>query len=159
MDHFLAEVDYLYAWTDGIHLIVRLEEAKACVLVLVGVRTDGSKELVALKDGYRERGESCSDLLHDCACRRMRGPGSGGRRRRSRLLKGPGRGLPRFPASKVLGAQNRQCAQRSAEVGPARRPQSASGHRHAEGRDLASKRSLRSPSSTGEVPQGRQEDH
>lgn len=39
------------------------------MLVLVGVRADGSKELVALKDGYRESGESWADLLRDCARR------------------------------------------------------------------------------------------
>ncbi|MFD8463476.1 IS256 family transposase, partial [Streptomyces antimycoticus] len=74
MDRDLAEVDYVYVWADGIHLNVRLEEAKACVLVLIGVRADGSKELVALKDGYRESGESWADLLRDCARRGMRAP-------------------------------------------------------------------------------------
>ncbi|MFB8778048.1 IS256 family transposase [Streptomyces broussonetiae] len=74
MDRDLAEVDYVYVWADGIHLNVRLEEARACVLVLVGVRADGSKELVALKDGYRESGESWADLLRDCARRGMRAP-------------------------------------------------------------------------------------
>ncbi|WP_121711783.1 IS256 family transposase [Streptomyces sp. E5N91] len=74
MDRDLAEVDYVYVWADGIHLSVRLEEAKACVLVLIGVRADGSKELVALKDGYRESGESWADLMRDCARRGMRAP-------------------------------------------------------------------------------------
>ncbi|MEW1868605.1 IS256 family transposase [Streptomyces caelestis] len=74
MDRDLTEVDYVYLWADGIHLNVRLEEARACVLVLVGVRADGSKELVALKDGYRESGESWVDLLRDCARRGMRAP-------------------------------------------------------------------------------------
>ncbi|MEU9353600.1 IS256 family transposase [Streptomyces griseoloalbus] len=74
MDRDLAQVDYVYVWADGIHLNVRLEEAKACVLVLLGVRADGSKELVALKDGYRESGESWADLLRDCARRGMRAP-------------------------------------------------------------------------------------
>lgn len=60
---------YMYVWADGIQLNVRLEEAKSCVLVLIGVRADGSKELVALKDGYRESGESWADLLRDCARR------------------------------------------------------------------------------------------
>ncbi|MFE9968458.1 IS256 family transposase [Streptomyces sp. NPDC005525] len=74
MDRDLAEVDYVYVWADGLHLNVRLEEAKACVLVLIGVRADGSKELVALKDGYRESGESWADLMRDCARRGMRAP-------------------------------------------------------------------------------------
>ncbi|MER8162410.1 IS256 family transposase [Streptomyces sp. NPDC094472] len=74
LDRDLAEVDYVYVWADGIHLNVRLEEARACVLVLIGVRADGSKELVALEDGYRESGESWADLLRDCARRGMRAP-------------------------------------------------------------------------------------
>lgn len=74
MDRDLAQVDYVYVWADGIHLNVRLEEAKACVLVLIGVRADGSKELIALKDGYRESYESWADLMRDCARRGMRAP-------------------------------------------------------------------------------------
>ncbi|MET4647368.1 transposase-like protein [Streptomyces atratus] len=72
MDRDLFHVDYV--WADGIYLNVRLEEAKACVLVLVGVRADGSKELVALKDGYRESAESWADVMRDCARRGMRAP-------------------------------------------------------------------------------------
>ncbi len=43
MDRDLADVDHAYVWDDGIHLNVLLEEAKACVLVLIGVHADGSK--------------------------------------------------------------------------------------------------------------------
>ena len=43
----LAEVDYVYVWVDGIHFNVRLEEERLCCLVMVGVRADGTKELVA----------------------------------------------------------------------------------------------------------------
>jgi len=50
----LSGADYVYGWADGVHFNVRLEEARLCVLVLVGVRADGRKELVALADGYRE---------------------------------------------------------------------------------------------------------
>ena len=42
--------------------------------MLVGVRADGHKELVALADGYRESTESWADLLRDCARRGMRAP-------------------------------------------------------------------------------------
>jgi putative transposase len=38
------------------------------------VRADGSKELVALADGYREAAGSWGDLLRDCARRGMRAP-------------------------------------------------------------------------------------
>jgi transposase-like protein len=72
MDRDLAEVDYVYVGAGGIHLNVRLEKAKTCVLVLVGVRADGSKELVALKDGYHGSAESWAGLVRDCAHRGMR---------------------------------------------------------------------------------------
>ena len=61
-------------WVDGIHVNIRLEEHKLCLLVMIGVRADGRKELVALTDGYRESTESWADLLRDCARRGMRAP-------------------------------------------------------------------------------------
>ncbi|HEX5594704.1 MAG TPA: IS256 family transposase [Micromonosporaceae bacterium] len=70
----LSAVDYVYVWADGIHVNVRLDEDKLCLLVVVGVRADGSKELVALADGYRESTGSWADLLRDCARRGMRAP-------------------------------------------------------------------------------------
>src|SRR5436190_15382283 len=63
----LSGVDYVYLWADGIHVNIRLEEHKLCLLVLIGVRADGRKELVALADGYRESTESWADLLRDAA--------------------------------------------------------------------------------------------
>ena len=70
----LSEVDYVYMWVDGIHVKVRLEQDKVCLLVMIGVRTDGRKELIALTDGYREDTHSWSDLLRDCRNRGMRAP-------------------------------------------------------------------------------------
>jgi transposase-like protein len=74
-------VDYVYLWADGIHVNIRLEEHTLCLLVLIGVRADGRKELVALadgyralSDGYRESTESWADLLRDCARRGMHAP-------------------------------------------------------------------------------------
>jgi putative transposase len=73
-DRDLSCVDYVYLWVDGIHVNVRLEEEKLCVLVMIGVRADGRKELVALTDGYRESTESWADLLRDVKRRGMRAP-------------------------------------------------------------------------------------
>jgi transposase-like protein len=70
----LSGVDYVYLWVDGIHVNIRLAEHKLCLLVMIGVRADGRKELVALADGYRESSESWADLLRDCARRGMRAP-------------------------------------------------------------------------------------
>jgi transposase-like protein len=70
----LSGVDYVYLWADGVHLNVRLDEEKLCLLVMVGVRVDGTKELVALAEGYRESTGSWADLLRDCKRRGMRAP-------------------------------------------------------------------------------------
>ncbi|MBA3620561.1 MAG: IS256 family transposase [Acidothermales bacterium] len=70
----LTESDYVYCWVDGIHLKVRLEQDKVCLLVMIGVRADGTKELIALADGFRESSESWADLLRSCKRRGMRAP-------------------------------------------------------------------------------------
>jgi len=70
----LAGTDYVYMWVDGIHLKVRLEQDKVCLLVMIGVRTDGRKELIALADGHRESTESWADLLRSAKRRGMAAP-------------------------------------------------------------------------------------
>ena len=70
----MADRDYVYVWADGVHFNVRLEEERLCCLVIVGVRADGTKELVALADGYRESTESWADLLRDLKRRGMGAP-------------------------------------------------------------------------------------
>ncbi|WP_081230400.1 IS256-like element IS666 family transposase, partial [Mycobacterium avium] len=70
----LSGTDYVYLWVDGIHLKVRLEQEKLCLLVMIGVRSDGRKELVGLADGYRESTESWADLLRSCRRRGMTAP-------------------------------------------------------------------------------------
>lgn len=70
----LDDRDYVYVWADGVHFNVRLEEDRLCCLVIVGVRADGTKELVALADGYRESTDSWADLLRDLKRRGMRAP-------------------------------------------------------------------------------------
>src|SRR4029450_10196473 len=71
----LSERDYVYVWADGVHFRVRLEQARLCCLVIVGVRADGRKELVAVADGERESTESWAELLRDLRRRGMRAPG------------------------------------------------------------------------------------
>jgi putative transposase len=70
----LSERDFVYVWADGVHPKVRLGQAHSCVLVLLGVRLDGTKELIALAEGLRESTESWADLLRDCRRRGMRAP-------------------------------------------------------------------------------------
>jgi len=73
-DRSVSDVDFVYLWVDGIHVNVRLEQEKLCLLVMIGVRTDGKKELIALTDGYRESTESWAGLLRDAKRRGMRAP-------------------------------------------------------------------------------------
>jgi len=70
----LSDRDYVYVWADGIHFRVRLEQARLCCLVIVGVRADGTKELVAVADGERESTDSWAELLRDLRRRGMRAP-------------------------------------------------------------------------------------
>ena len=70
----LTDCDYVYMWVDGIHLKVRLEQDKLCLLVMIGVRADGKKELIALADGQRESTESWADLLRSCKRQGMVAP-------------------------------------------------------------------------------------
>jgi transposase-like protein len=70
----LSDRDYVYVWADGVHFRVRLEQARLCCLVIVGVRADGTKELVAVADGERESTDSWADLLRDLRRRGMRAP-------------------------------------------------------------------------------------
>jgi transposase-like protein len=70
----LSDRDYVYIWVDGVHFNVRLDEERLCCLVIVGVRLDGTKELVAITGGHRESTESWADLLRDLRRRGMRAP-------------------------------------------------------------------------------------
>jgi transposase-like protein len=70
----LVDRDFVYCWADGVHFRVRLEQARLCCLVIVGVRADGTKELVAVADGERESTQSWAELLRDLRRRGMRAP-------------------------------------------------------------------------------------
>jgi transposase-like protein len=71
----LAEVDYVYCFADGVHFSIRLgEQGRLCCLVIVGVRADGRKELVAVADGTRESTDDWAELLRDLRRRGMRAP-------------------------------------------------------------------------------------
>ena len=64
----------MYCWADGLHFGVRLDADRVCTLVVIGVRADGKKELVALAGGHRESTESWASLLRDARRRGMRAP-------------------------------------------------------------------------------------
>jgi transposase-like protein len=61
----LGDKEYVYVWADGIYFGVRLEDARQCMLVVIGATKDGRKELLGLTDGYRESEASWKELLLD----------------------------------------------------------------------------------------------
>ena len=66
---------YAYLFLDGVNVKVRLgEDPKVCLLVVIGVREDGEKELLAVDDGYRESEESWATVLRDLRDRGLNAP-------------------------------------------------------------------------------------
>lgn len=61
----LDGITYVYFWVDGIHFNVRLDDERQCILVIIGARPDGKKEVVAVADGFRESKESWLAILRD----------------------------------------------------------------------------------------------
>lgn len=70
----LAHKEYVYIWADGVHFNVRLEDDRLACLVIIGVRPDGVKEVVAIDDGYRESTEAWLTLLRDLKARGLSPP-------------------------------------------------------------------------------------
>ena len=59
----LESKQYAYLWADGVYFNVRLEEQRSCILVVIGANYQGKKELLAVRDGYRESEQSWKELL------------------------------------------------------------------------------------------------
>jgi putative transposase len=60
---------FVYWWVDGVYLHARMEEAKQCILVVMGADETGKKHLVALVDGWRESEASWTELLLELRAR------------------------------------------------------------------------------------------
>ena len=101
----LERKKYVYIWADGVYFNIRSEEAKQCILVVIGVNEHGEKELIAIEDGYRESTQSWTELLEDIRHRGLTIP--------PKLAIGDGalgfwnechqQSLPGNPASALLG--------------------------------------------------------
>jgi putative transposase len=66
---------YAYLFVDGVHVSVRLgEDDRLCLLVVIGVREDGEKELLAVEDGYRESTDSWAGVFRDMKRRGLNCP-------------------------------------------------------------------------------------
>ena len=64
----------VYVWADGIYVKAGLERDKAALLVVLGAMRDGTKEVLALRSGYRESVESWSEVLRDLKARGIEAP-------------------------------------------------------------------------------------
>jgi transposase-like protein len=67
----LASKEYAYIWADGVYFNTRVEGERNCILVVVGAKYNGEKELLALSDGVRESEESWKELLLELKGRGM----------------------------------------------------------------------------------------
>jgi putative transposase len=50
--------DYVYLWADGVYLDAGAEDERRVMLAIIGVNTNGDKELLALEDAFGESAES-----------------------------------------------------------------------------------------------------
>ena len=63
VDRDLSTSGYVYWWVDGIYFNVRLDDDRQCILVIIGAKEDGTKELIAVEDGFRESKESWQSVI------------------------------------------------------------------------------------------------
>ena len=108
---------YVYVWADGVHFNIRLEEDRQCILVLMGATADGTKELIAVVDGFRESEQSWKGLLLDVKARGLvTAPKLAIGRRSVRFLEGPQAGLSEDSGATLLGPQDGQRARQAAQA-------------------------------------------
>jgi transposase-like protein len=61
----IEEKDWAYLWADGIYVKAGIGKEKAALLVVIGVKEDGSKRFLALEPGYRESKEWWAGVLRE----------------------------------------------------------------------------------------------
>lgn len=70
----LENKKYVYIWADGVYFNIRSDDARQCILVIIGVTEHGRKEFIAIEDGYRESDQSWSELLLRIKAQGLRQP-------------------------------------------------------------------------------------
>ena len=117
---------YAYLFVDGVHVAIRLGEDDRRLLVVIGVREDGVKELLAVEDGYRESTERWAVVMRDLKDRGLNEP---------KLVCGDGAlgaWARSATCSRTRAASRAGCTDRA---GPRRAPQPAAPRRDAAARD------------------------
>lgn len=70
----LAEETWVYVWVDGIYSGLRADDQRLCALVVIGVTSQGEKQLLAIEDGVRESTQSWREVLLQLKARGMKAP-------------------------------------------------------------------------------------
>lgn len=65
---------WVYLWADGIYSGLRADDARLCVLVVVGVNERGEKHFLAIEDGVRESTQSWREVLLSLKRRGLKEP-------------------------------------------------------------------------------------
>ena len=113
----LGRQQIVYLWADGIYCNVRFDDARLCLLVLIGADRNGQEATLGGSGGLsRERAVLAGDLDGSQAPRRSRLAQVGGRGWCPGLLEGDHEGIRRHPHPALLDAQDRECPELPAEV-------------------------------------------
>ncbi len=70
----LVDNKYCYIFADGIHISVRSEDKKLCLLVIIGINQDGRKELLAVNSGGRESKSDWEEVLRGLQAQGLQAP-------------------------------------------------------------------------------------
>lgn len=70
----LDALEVVYWWADGLYVRAGLGSGKACLLVIIGALSDGTKTVLAVESGERESAESWLRVLRDLQARGLRAP-------------------------------------------------------------------------------------
>ena len=114
----LADRDCIDAWVDGVHFHIRLEDDRRAALVVVGVRTDGTKEVIAIEDGSRESTERWRAVLRNLKARGRRAPAVAVGDGALGFWAGAPRGLAGDAGATRLGAPHGECAGHASDAAP-----------------------------------------
>ena len=68
----IKQKGWAYLWADGIYVKAGIGKEKAALLVVIGVKKDGSKAYLALEPGYRESKESWAEVLRQLKSRGLK---------------------------------------------------------------------------------------
>ena len=70
----MDDEQWVYIWVDGIYSGLRAEQHRLCALVIIGVNSQGEKQLLAIEDGVRESTQSWREMLLNLKARGMTAP-------------------------------------------------------------------------------------